>query len=318
MSQHWSKYWQRAQSLNSFSEGEMASGYQGELRDFWYNIFSQLPDSAEVLDVGTGNGALAIMLRQYADSKGLQVRVLASDAAEIDKNQIIQKFPALKAEISKIEFFANTKIEALPFADESLTLITSQFAIEYAEPVSAIRSCMRLLKPSGRLEAVIHHSDTTLSQQSEKLLLLLEKFSTPEFIALITEFKRCVLALVSAGTETAYRQFETANRELLLVARNLKLKAEELAVYEDFQDVLAKFASCFVNLSIDTPDKITFFLTELGYYRLRLSDQVSAAWNSRKATDWLSHLESYSCDARYQPLYLNRELFGWHLSLIKK
>lgn len=318
MSKHWSRYWQSARSLNSFSEGEMATGYQGELRDFWYHIFSLLPQSAEVLDVGTGNGALAIMLRQYADANGLQLRVLASDAADIEKNQIIRKFPALKPEISKIEFFANTKIEILPFADESLTLITSQFAIEYAEPMSAIRSCLRLLKPSGRLEAVIHHSDTTLSLQSEKLLLLLEQFDSPEFIALITEFKSCVLALASVGTEAVYKQLESVNRELLLVARNLKLRAEQLAVYEDFQDVLAKFASCFVNLSIETPDKITFFLTELGYYRLRLSDQISAAWNIRKATDWLSYLEPYNCQTRCEPLYLNRELFGWHLSVIKK
>ena len=318
MSQHWSKYWQRAQSLNSFSEGEMASGYQGELRDFWYNIFSQLPDSDEVLDVGTGNGALAIMLRQYADSNGLQVRVLASDAAEIDKNLIMQKFPVLRNELSRIEFFAKTKIEDLPFADESITLITSQFALEYAEPLGAIQSCVRILKPSGRLEAVIHHTDTILSQQSEKLLLLLEQFSSVEFLSLIERFKGCVRALTASATEAGYQQLESTNRELLLVARNLKLRAQDLGVYEDFQDVLAKFASCFINLSIETPQKITFFLTELSYYRLRLSDQVKSAWDVEKADDWLTSLTPYDCQVRCKPLYLKRELFGWHLSITKR
>ncbi len=318
MAQHWSTYWQSALSLNSFSEGEMAAGYQGELKDFWYQIFSCLPAAAEVLDVGTGNGALALMLLQYADASGSQFTVRASDAAEIDKELIMRKFPALRADISRIDFYPETKIESLPFADGSLSLITSQFALEYAQPSQAVQSCMRVLKPAGRLEAVIHHAETPLLQQSRQLLQLLTAFTTPDFLSLLAKFKESVLQLASDNSEPAYQQFEVVNRKLLETARQLHLQAEQLGIADDFQDVLAKFAACFVDLSLATPDKLAFFLTELGYYRLRLADQIAAAWDVKKCEYWVSCFARYKCKVNCEPLYLNKELFGWHLSVLKQ
>ena len=50
----------------------------------WLAFFSQLPDGARVLDVGTGNGIVAFLARDAAKARGRNFHIEGIDAAIID------------------------------------------------------------------------------------------------------------------------------------------------------------------------------------------------------------------------------------------
>lgn len=58
---HWTNYWRNSGALNSFAEGRVAKGYDGDVKKFWDDKFSLFPTQGEIVDLGTGNGALAIL-----------------------------------------------------------------------------------------------------------------------------------------------------------------------------------------------------------------------------------------------------------------
>jgi SAM-dependent methyltransferase len=87
-----------------------------------------------VLEVGAGNGALALQLLQ----RGLQV-----EACDIKPGP---------SELPGISIRAvDLNVVPLPYADEAFDLITCCHVIEHLEnPHSLIRECHRLLRPGGR------------------------------------------------------------------------------------------------------------------------------------------------------------------------
>jgi 16S rRNA G1207 methylase RsmC len=60
----WSHYWAGG-PLHS-RPNAFAGNYDDEIRDFWMTFFRSLPDGASILDIGTGNGAVAFLARDAA------------------------------------------------------------------------------------------------------------------------------------------------------------------------------------------------------------------------------------------------------------
>ena len=57
-------------------EGELTTlnffrdGYTGELARFWHDLVDPLPEAARVLDLATGNGAVALVVRERVAAVG--------------------------------------------------------------------------------------------------------------------------------------------------------------------------------------------------------------------------------------------------------
>lgn len=149
----WSQYWS-AGGLHS-CPGSFADNYEGAIADFWQTVLADLVPGARVLDLATGNGALPQMLLQrYGNSVSMD----AVDAAQLA--------PAWFSPLQhpKIRFHPGVTIEALPFEDACFDYVVSQYGIEYAERPDACRQALRVLRPSGQLAFVMHHSGSVLAR----------------------------------------------------------------------------------------------------------------------------------------------------------
>ena len=66
----WSDYW-AAGNLTSLPS-DFAHNYDGEIKAFWFKIFDDLPDKSAILDVCTGNGAVAYLALDFAKANNNQ------------------------------------------------------------------------------------------------------------------------------------------------------------------------------------------------------------------------------------------------------
>lgn len=178
----WSRYWSSG-ALTSLPE-DFHSNYDGEIRDFWRARCAALSDGAAVLDVCTGNGAVALLLAEALSDRGVGHWLTAVDQADIRPELIRQRFPALARYVDSIRFIGGRAFEEIALdgvsgdelAGASQDLIVSQYGIEYCEPGEAARQCARLLKPGGRLALLTHATDSamraTMQQELEQYEVL--------------------------------------------------------------------------------------------------------------------------------------------------
>jgi ubiquinone/menaquinone biosynthesis C-methylase UbiE len=164
---HWDQYW-AAGALTSLPE-DFEANYDGEIRDFWRTVFDGVPDGARVLDVCTGNGAVAVLAAERLAGRQPPVSIQAVDAADIRPEAVKERYPQQARWIDAIEFIGRTRFERLEAPDRSFDLITSQYGIEYCDLDRAATRAHALLNPGGRLAFLSHalSSDMLRTMESE-------------------------------------------------------------------------------------------------------------------------------------------------------
>jgi len=155
--EHWETYY-RGGLLATCPTGPHG-GYDLELRDAWSSFFGELPDGARILDIGTGNGAVAAIARDTASGLGRGWEIHASDLARIDP---MRDVPDAGTRLSGIVFHPGVATERLPFDDASFDAVSGHYALEYAELAPALAELHRVLRPGGKAQFVIHHADSPL------------------------------------------------------------------------------------------------------------------------------------------------------------
>ena len=159
----WSRYW-RTGTVHSCGI-DFKGNYTGALAGFWERQFAQVPEDGLIVDLGTGNGAIPLLAKAFAESNARTFRLHGVDAADVA--------PASAADAGSrydgIRFHPGTSMLSLPFADRSIDLVCSQFAIEYVAWNEACAEIARAIAPDGRLAYVMHTTDsrihaTTLDQ----------------------------------------------------------------------------------------------------------------------------------------------------------
>lgn len=150
----WDRYWQ-ANRVASCAAAP-GSNYQESLLSNWRKFFSTLPQSSAVLDICTGNGAIALVAAEqsHRDDKGFVIE--AVDRADISPAEFI---PDQRELLGEIEFHGETPVEDLPYDDANFDAVVSQYGIEYAENPAALNEATRVLRPGGRLRFVVHASE---------------------------------------------------------------------------------------------------------------------------------------------------------------
>lgn len=158
----WTKYWRSNSSLNSFFGGVYEGQYSGELLQFWRQQFATHEVAGPILDLCTGNGAIAAIAAE-ALSKGVDASdIFAVDAADISPLEN----PSLPTKqmhlLKRIRFAGGVNVESLPFPDEMFSMVSSQFGIEYADLGRSLKESVRVLKPGGRGVFVLHSIDSVI------------------------------------------------------------------------------------------------------------------------------------------------------------
>lgn len=172
----WSRYWASG-ALTSLPE-DFRANYDGEIRAFWRARCAELPDGGRVLDVCTGNGAVALLMAEGMVALGRSAQITAVDLADIQPHRIRQRFPALAEFIDRIRFVGQRPFEEIDLESNSQDLVVSQYGIEYCEPDAAARQCARLLKPHGRLALITHATDSamrsTMAEEQQQYQVLVD------------------------------------------------------------------------------------------------------------------------------------------------
>lgn len=167
--EQWSAYWQN-RTITSF-HGHFQKNYDGTIKQFWTQIFQQLPDNANILDLATGNGALAILAQQYSLKHDKGFSVTGIDSAEIKPAQYLENQTELADTLAQIHFVSHTSIENTGLPAAEYQLVMSQFGFEYADMNPACSEVMRLLDPEqGMFTAMMHYADSAVLQQAQEAM----------------------------------------------------------------------------------------------------------------------------------------------------
>lgn len=150
----WSSLWASGVADTFGHADDAAAGPQPPLADQWRRWMSRLPAHTEVLDLGTGNGALPRLLLQACTDP--TVRCEGVDLADAHP-QWIERLPP--AERERVRIHSRVSCEELPFPDASFSCVVSQFGIEYADLDRALPEALRVLQSGGLLRLAIHHPD---------------------------------------------------------------------------------------------------------------------------------------------------------------
>jgi ubiquinone/menaquinone biosynthesis C-methylase UbiE len=234
--QHWSEYWSRG-CLTSLPQ-DFAANYDGELAAFWKGHFRAAPAAGSLIDLCTGNGAIALLAAEFARTEGLDLDITAVDAATIRPDLIAGRFPDQARLLENIRFISDCRIEDLDL-EADYDLATSQYGLEYcAHEATAVRVA-RLLRPGGQLVLVCHSagSDIMAFMQRERddyqLLEDQAYFETlhafldgkSQHVAFVTR-----LRAVQGALEPRYRAAESALLRSVLEALGgiLAMSAEHL------------------------------------------------------------------------------------------
>ncbi|MFC4346229.1 class I SAM-dependent methyltransferase [Kordiimonas lipolytica] len=155
----WTTYWHANRLDSCIVRPGQQDDDQKAIFDFWRTFVSGTPDGGQILDLATGNGAVALRLVEAAVELGQDISVKAVDLADIRPEIFLKEYGDL---IRLIEFEGQVDICDLPFSDQSFDGVVSQFGFEYAPPVSAVAELARVLKPSGTFQLLVHHKSGAL------------------------------------------------------------------------------------------------------------------------------------------------------------
>lgn len=167
----WTHYWQTGE-LNSCLVAQ--TGEDGDIPVYdeaWRLFFGALEKGAKILDIGTGNGAVARSAFETGKRLGLDFEVHGVDAASVQPDVADTK------SAGNIQFRSGVAMETLPFDDACFDCVVSQYAIEYSEIERSVDSVSRVLKAGGNARFILHSTDSVPVQGSrEELDALIEIF----------------------------------------------------------------------------------------------------------------------------------------------
>ena len=161
----WTRLW-RSGVLHSCATA-IDGNYDGPVRAFWQSRFDRVPDGGRVVDVGTGNCALALLAAGAARASGRHMEIHGVDLADISP---AAAGAADAAAFDGIRFHARTPLTALPFGDGGVDLLVSQFAFEYAPRDAAVSEALRVLGPGGGAAMVLHSDHSLVARVSAERL----------------------------------------------------------------------------------------------------------------------------------------------------
>lgn len=158
-SQAWDSFWSYDR-LSSFGTGKGAGNYDEPIAAGWRDFFAALPAGARLLDIATGNGAIAVI----AVESGKKLKVTGTDLAAINPAAFVG---GKQAALKRVRFLGRVPAEELPFPDAGFDAVVSQYGIEYSDMQRSLKEAARVLAPGGRLRFGMHAAEGDLAADTK-------------------------------------------------------------------------------------------------------------------------------------------------------
>lgn len=289
-------------------------GYDLEVRDAWVEFFSMLPEGARILDVGTGNGVVALIAAETAAARGRRWEIHATDLAQIDP---LRHVPDGARRLAGITFHAGVATEHLPFDAESFDAVSGHYALEYTDTAVALAEIHRVLKPASDAQFIMHSADSVLVQNARWSL------REAEFVLVETKVFRRLHRLVTMEQVTpGTTQRATA-----------ELRAAIQALKRGLQQARQARAGNVLSVVLDAVQKLLIARKEMKPQAVGLEvDRAESELRAsiRRLNDLLAHarterdMENIEKDAaaagfslieRMPQYHAGKNLVGWQLLL---
>jgi len=226
----WDQYWSLG-NITSLSDA-FDGNYEGAIASFWKNRLRFLSNNTRILDICTGNGAVALFAAQIALECDFHFEIHGIDMADIHPEHILEAHPEMAAQLQEIRFHPRTAVEKQPFNNNSFDLIVGQFALEYCDVDRAIPELARLLDENGSMVFIIHHKESEILKVARSELdqahILFDELD------LFSRARSLVMALDSQSVKakranTKNRYLEKEQKKLNDALMTIKQKADKYA-----------------------------------------------------------------------------------------
>lgn len=292
----WSNYW-KSPLLTTM--GDMfQNNYDGEFLDFWREQLSGSP--GHVIDLACGNGALAWIAHELLSSRGSNCKVTGIDLSNIDPFTALGRDPA---QYPGVSFIGNCSVEKLPFNENSIDVVVSQYGIEYSDFTKTIPEVSRVLKPGGRMGYIIHntHSDiyTTSTKIAKEYRFVFSTYAIHEryleLDRLFSKYKSFEKALRSHRVANKIAEIEALLPQYGIVIRRLNA-AQASQAMQNYLTALSEACSkkAFGNSS-SRKRAILAATEDFSDFVGRIGDLSAAALSDRQFEKLLSSIEQAGC-----------------------
>lgn len=314
---HWTNYWRSGVS-DSFGL-QQPLWYTQIIEPFWQGVFSSLPDRACILDIATGNGAVARLAAEVSSQDNKSFEIIAADKAELNPD-----INDHDADIQNIRFLPQTPVEQLQLPGQTFDLICSQFGIEYADHKASLSALIKHLRPGAQLVILAHHQDSLTCQQSRDEL---QQYRTildqqPVFKKLQSLIKVMGDLSTSAHLQAlksniqAQQQREGFNR---LVSKLMAQYPEGLVIGDLLTQINPLFKDRMFSPMVQKLQYIDHIRNSFQQGRRRLLDQLAAAMNQKQLNQFVGIAEKlgYRCETRQTLNDDAGHILAWEIRLVK-
>jgi ubiquinone/menaquinone biosynthesis C-methylase UbiE len=282
---HWTQYWSTDRVAACF-EGPQ-SNYEGTISDQWAEFFSAQPSPCNILDIGTGNGAVPVIARRIAMQQDKHFTITGVDAAAIDPHRFVQQ----EAEaLAQITFMGGVSATSLPFEDAQFDAITSQFALEYMDSQATLDELARVAAAGAMLRCVVHVDNGIAAEAARQDLENCEYLLRES--RLFDKAKRTMAFIV--GLERSGAQLSAADdasaRKLIngfqTALGRLKRRRQKLGQNPMLDNVLEVVVRCYQERASFSAEQLQDHMNtlqgEVAAHAARLQELVAAACSAEE------------------------------------
>ncbi|KFZ38046.1 hypothetical protein HR45_05925 [Shewanella mangrovi] len=307
----WDQYWEQG-AITSF--GSAIDNYQGALLNIWQAVANSFVGEVNVLDIGTGNGAIPLLLDKYS-AKSATGAIIGVDKANV-KDCIV-------GNTLDISLRSGIDVAALPYDKEHFHYVVSQFGFEYGLSPLAIDEVLRVMKTNAKLVLVMHNKDSFIVQQNSQELKFL---TSPQLERVTQELKHFVEQMGYLASAEAIRQAQRDERlEGLRKAFFAELKMLWELDNESYKNAGISNAVDYLfktGISWTVAQKLDFIdqvFGELNAHKQRLAQLVNAALDEQEVLALLEQLCLGGCNIELIKVVKESDgrVLAWQLVALK-
>ena len=304
----WSSYWSEG-NITSLPN-LFAENYGGDVRRFWNDAFATLQDNSRLLDICTGNGAIALLARDHANRRKIRCEIHAVDVAEIQSNN----HDGSDSTSNNILFRSGVAVEATHCRSGYFDLIVGQFALEYCNIEDAIKELSRIAKEDGTLVLMMHHANSVTARNTREFINIANIFlKEPTILYRLRKYAEQYIRNKAADTRKLIQK-----RQQLMASLNEADSLSGQYPRNRFLNVTLDNVKHFIGRVHSDPlirvEEIREFERTVRRHLIRMRDQRDASLDSDEMSELKASLHASGFPAvQYKPYYLDEELFSWTL-----